>query len=33
VGIASFAMHSIRESAGIADVESMFSLIQGFYDR
>ena len=33
VGIASFAMHSIRESAGIADVESMSSLIQAFYDR
>ncbi len=33
IGIASFAMHSIRESAGIADVESMGALIQAFYSR
>ena len=33
IGIASFAMHSIRESAGIADVESMGSLIQAFFER
>lgn len=33
VGVASFAMHSIRESAGAADVESMAALIQAFYDR
>lgn len=33
IGIASFAMHSIRESAGAADVESMGALIQGFFER
>lgn len=33
IGIASFAMHSIRESAGIADVESLSSLVRGFYNR
>lgn len=33
LGIASFAMHSIRECAGVADVEAMTRLIQGFYDR
>lgn len=33
VGIASFAMHSIRESAGALDVDSTRSLIQAFYDR
>jgi aspartyl aminopeptidase len=33
IGIASFAMHSIRESAGIADVESMGTLIQAFFER
>ena len=33
IGIASFAMHSIRESAGIADVESMGALIQAFFER
>jgi aspartyl aminopeptidase len=33
IGIASFAMHSIRESAGIADVESMGTLIQTFFER
>jgi len=33
IGIASFAMHSIRESAGAADVEAMGALIQAFYDR
>jgi aspartyl aminopeptidase len=33
IGIASFAMHSIRESAGAADVESTGALIQAFYDR
>lgn len=33
IGVASFAMHSIRESAGIADVESMGSLIQAFFER
>jgi len=33
IGIASFAMHSIRESVGAADVESTASLIKAFYDR
>jgi aspartyl aminopeptidase len=33
IGIASFAMHSIRESAGIADVESAGALIQAFFGR
>lgn len=33
IGIASFAMHSIRESAGAADAESMGALIQAYYDR
>ena len=33
IGIASFAMHSIRESAGAADVESMGVLIQAFFER
>jgi len=33
IGIASFGMHSIRESAGAADVDSMATLIQAFYDR
>jgi aspartyl aminopeptidase len=33
IGIASFAMHSIRESAGIADVDSMGELIKAFYSR
>lgn len=33
LGVASFAMHSIRESAGVADVEAMTKLVQGFYDR
>jgi aspartyl aminopeptidase len=33
IGIASFAMHSIRESAGAADVESMGTLIQAFFER
>lgn len=33
IGIASFAMHSIRESAGVLDVESMGTLIRAFYDR
>lgn len=33
IGIASFAMHSIRESAGIADVESTGTLIQAFFER
>ncbi len=33
IGIASFAMHSIRESAGTADVESMAALIQAFFER
>ena len=33
IGIASFGMHSIRESAGAADVDSMTTLIQAFYDR
>lgn len=33
LGIASFAMHSIRESVGTADVESTKALIQAFYDR
>jgi aspartyl aminopeptidase len=33
IGIASFAMHSIRESAGVSDIESMSALIKAFYDR
>lgn len=33
IGIASFAMHSIRESAGAEDVESMGTLIQAFFER
>lgn len=33
IGIASFAMHSIRENAGTADVEYTGALIQAFYDR
>ncbi|MEX0963353.1 MAG: M18 family aminopeptidase [Pseudohongiellaceae bacterium] len=33
IGIASFAMHSIRESAGVTDVESMGSLIRAFFER
>jgi len=33
IGIASFAMHSIRESAGVADVESTGALIQAFFER
>lgn len=33
IGIASFAMHSIRESAGIADVQSMTSLVEAFFNR
>ena len=33
IGIASFAMHSIREIAGIADVESMGALIRAFFER
>lgn len=33
MGIASFAMHSIRETAGIADVESAEMLIRAFFER
>lgn len=33
LGVASFAMHSIRECAGVADVEAMSKLLQGFYNR
>ena len=33
IGIASFAMHSIRESAGVADVESTGALILAFFER
>ncbi len=33
IGIASFAMHSIRESAGVSDVAAMSGLIQAFYER
>lgn len=33
IGIASFAMHSIRESAGTADIDSMGGLIQAFFER
>ncbi len=33
IGIASFAMHSIRESAGVHDVEAMNGLIQAFFER
>ncbi|MBL4582210.1 MAG: M18 family aminopeptidase [Gammaproteobacteria bacterium] len=33
IGIASFAMHSIRESVGVADVESTGTLIKAFFER
>jgi aspartyl aminopeptidase len=33
IGVASFAMHSIRESAGIEDVQAMTSVIQAFFNR
>ncbi len=33
IGIASFAMHSIRESAGIEDVQSVNSVVQAFFNR
>ncbi|GJM13830.1 MAG: putative M18 family aminopeptidase 2 [Pseudohongiella sp.] len=33
IGIASFAMHSIRESAGVADVDATATLIQAFFER
>jgi aspartyl aminopeptidase len=33
IGVASFAMHSIRESAGIEDVQAMTLVIQAFFNR
>ncbi len=33
IGVASFAMHSIRESAGIDDVQSVTSVIESFFNR
>ncbi len=33
IGVASFAMHSIRESAGIDDVQSMTAVIESFFNR
>jgi aspartyl aminopeptidase len=33
VGVPTFAMHSIREMAGIADTDHMIAALAGFYQR
>jgi len=33
VGVPTFGMHSIRETAGSSDTTALFKLAQGFYDR
>ena len=33
IGVPTLAMHSIRELAGVSDINYLVALITGFYDR